>query len=59
MIAEYFAGRGRDHEFCLALAESRLVDRAMPIERLAATDLTDTDRARIAAKISAHFSGTT
>lgn len=59
MIAKYFAGREKDHEFCLALAQSGLVDRATLFDRLAATGLADADRARIAAKLSAHFTEST
>lgn len=55
MIAKYFAGREKDHEFCAALASSGLVDATVLRERLDVTELDDTDRARIAAKIDAHF----
>ena len=55
LIAKYFAGREKDHEFCAALVAARLVDAAVLHERLAATQLDPDDRARIAAKIDLHF----
>ena len=55
LIAKYFAGREKDHEFCAALAASGLVDAGVLRERLTGTELDTTNRARIAAKIDLHF----
>lgn len=55
LIAKYFAGREKDHEYCAALAAAGIVDRAILASRLAETELDDDSRRRMIRRIDADF----
>lgn len=55
LLSKYFAGRDKDHEFCQAVVEAGLADRAILLERLAQMTIATTDHERIERRIDADF----
>jgi hypothetical protein len=55
LISKYFAGRQKDHEFCLAVVGARLVDQKTLHDRLAVTMVDDGVRQRISDRIDSDF----
>ena len=55
LLSKYFAGRDKDHEFCLAVVQAHLADRDVLLQRLAAMPIDATARARIERRIDADF----
>jgi hypothetical protein len=55
LVAKYFAGREKDHDYCAAVVAAGLVDRGTLLRRLADTELDDEQRLRIERRISADF----
>lgn len=55
LLSKYFAGRDKDHEFCKAVVEAGLADRAILLQRLAAMPMSPSDRDRILRRIDGDF----
>lgn len=55
LLSKYFAGRDKDHEFCLAVVQAHLADRGVLLQRLAAMPIDAAARARIERRIDADF----
>lgn len=55
LIGKYYAGRPKDFEFCSAMVAAKLIEGGTMKERLAATELRDADRSRMAKQIVADF----
>ena len=55
VLAKYYAGRKKDHEFCSAIVEAGLVDRAVLLERLASMEIDAPHRLRMTDRISSDY----
>ena len=55
LLSKYFAGRDKDHEFCLAVVQAHLADRGVLLQRLATMPIDAEARARIERRIDADF----
>lgn len=55
LVSKYFAGREKDHAFCVAVVRAGLVDRTRLLQRLSDTDMDAPHRAGIEARIAADF----
>lgn len=55
VLAKYFAGRTKDHEFCASIVDADLVDQTVLLERLASMEIDAVHRLRIAGKISSDY----